>query len=132
VKDQKKQITTFEDLEVWQLCRNLRKEIYKITKTFPNDEKYVLIRQIRTAAISSTANIAEGFGRFHYQENIQFCRQSRGSLFEIIDHLITSHDERYIDDEKYNVLKALSYRCIKVLNAYIASIKKRKATEQSE
>ena len=132
MKDQKKQITTFEDLEVWQLCRNLRKEIYKITKTFPNDEKYVLIRQIRTAAISSTANIAEGFGRFHYQENIQFCRQSRGSLFEIIDHLITSHDERYIDDEKYNVLKALSYRCIKVLNAYIASIKKRKATEQSE
>lgn len=132
MKDQEKQITTFEDLEVWQLCRNLRKEIYKITKTFPNDEKYVLIRQIRTAAISSTANIAEGFGRFHYQENIQFCRQSRGSLFEIIDHLITSHDERYIDDEKYNVLKALSYRCIKVLNAYIASIKKRKATEQSE
>jgi len=129
---EEKQITTFEDLEVWQLCRNLRKEIYKMTKAFPNDEKYVLIRQIRNAAISSTANIAEGFGRFHYQENIQFCRQARGSLFEIVDHLITSHDERYIDDEKYNVLKALSYRCIKVLNAYIASIKKRKATEQSE
>lgn len=108
------------------------RKFYKITRIFSNDEKYVLSRQIRMAAISSTANIAEGFGRFHYQENIQFCRQAKGSLFEIIDHLITSHDECYIDDEKYNVLKALSYRCIKVLNAYIASLKKRKATEKSE
>ena len=103
-----------------------------MTKTFPNDEKYVLIRQIPNAAISSTANIAKGFGRFHYQENIQFCRQARGSLFEIVDHLITSHDENYMSDAKFDELKELSYRCIKVLNAYIASIKKRKATEQSE
>lgn len=100
MKAEEKQITTFEDLEVWQLCRALRKEIYKVTKTFPKDEERVLIPQMRRAAISATANIAEGFGRFHYQENIQFCRQSRGSLFEIIDHLITCHDENYINGEK--------------------------------
>lgn len=129
VKTNEKQITTFEDLEVWQLCRALRKEIYKVTKTFPKDEERVLIPQMRRAAISATANIAEGFGRFHYQENIQFCRQSRGSLFEIIDHLITCHDENYIDEKKFNKLRELAYRCIKVLNAYIASIKKRKSAQ---
>ena len=123
---EKNRITTFEDLEVWQLCRALKKEIYMITKALPKDENYVLISQMRRAAISTTANIAEGFGRFHYQENIQFCRQGRGSLFEVIDHLITIHDENYISDEKFDELKKLSYRCIKVLNAYIASIKKKK------
>lgn len=129
MKGKEKQITTFEDLEVWQLCRTLRKGIYKVTKSFPKDEQHVLIPQMRRAAISSTANIAEGYGRFHYQENIQFCRQSRGSLFETIDHLITSHDENYVDEKKFNDLKALAYRCIKVLNAYIASIKRRKAAQ---
>ena len=61
MKAEEKQITTFEDLEVWQLCRALRKEIYKVTKTFPKDEERVLIPQMRRAAISATANIAEGF-----------------------------------------------------------------------
>ena len=127
--DREKPINTFEDLELWQLCRVLRKEIYKVTKIFPESEKYTLVPQIQRAAISSTANIAEGFGRYHYQENIQFCRQARGSLFEIIDHLITSYDENYIDEDKFRELKGLSYRCIKVLNGYIASLRNRKATQ---
>jgi four helix bundle protein len=121
----KQKINTFEDLELWQLCRILRKEIYKVTKIFPEGEKYTLVTQLRRAAISSTANIAEGFGRYHYQENIQFCRLARGSLFEIIDHLITSYDENYIDENTFRELKELCYRCVKVLNGYIASIKKR-------
>ena len=126
-----KKISTFEELEVWQLCRILRNQIYKITNDFPEDEKYVLVSQMRRAAISGTANIAEGFGRFHYQENIQFCRQARGSLFEIIDHLITSYDQGYINSSTFNELKELSYKCIKVLNAYIASIKRKKTIHNS-
>ncbi len=120
------EIKTFEDLDVWELARNLRKEIYEVTKTYPKEETYRLVDQLRRAAISSTANIAEGFGRFHFQENIQFCRQSRGSLYEIVDHLITSNDEGYLPNDKFESLKAHTYRTIKVLNGYIAMLKKKK------
>ncbi len=60
------EIKTFEDLDVWKLARDLRKEIYKVTKTYPKEETYRLVDQLRRAAISSTANTAEGFGRFHF------------------------------------------------------------------
>lgn len=110
------EINTFEDLDVWELARNLRKEVYEVTKTYPKEETYRLADQLRRAAISSTANIAEGFGRFHFQENIQFCRQSRGSLYEVIDHLITSNDEGYLSNEKFEILRTQAYRTIKVLN----------------
>ena len=124
------EIKTFEDLDVWKLARQLRKEIYRVTKTYPKEETYRLVDQMRRAGISSTANIAEGFGRFHFQENIQFCRQSRGSLYEIVDHLITSNDEGYLTDEKYQSMKAHSYRTIKVMNGYIAMLKKKKDSSQ--
>ena len=78
---------SFEELEVYQLARELRKEIYSLTKKLPVEEKFNLAGQMRRAATSLTNNIAEGHGRYHYQENIQFCRQSRGSLMELIDDL---------------------------------------------
>jgi 23S rRNA-intervening sequence protein len=67
-------ICDFKDLQVWQLARDLRREAYNLVRRFPSEEKYALANQVRRAAISVTANIAEGFGRYHYQENIQFCR----------------------------------------------------------
>jgi len=84
---------TFEDLEVWKKSREIRNDITKLTIKFPKEEKYQLTDQLIRASRSVTANIAEGFGRYHYQENIQFRRQSRGSLFELIDHLIGAFDE---------------------------------------
>ncbi len=120
------EIKTFEDLDVWKLARDLRKEIYIVTKTYPKEETYRLVDQVRRAAISSAANTAEDFGRFHFQENIQFCRQSRGSLYEIVDHLITSNDEGYLPKDKFESLKAHSYRTIKVMNGYISMLKKKK------
>ena len=73
-------IKHFTDIEAWKLARELRVALYEMSKTLPAEEKYNLTSQIIRAAISCTANIAEGYGRFHYQENIQFCRISRGSL----------------------------------------------------
>jgi len=70
--------------------------VYSVIRDLPTEEKYDLASQMRRAAISSSANIAEGYGRFHYQENIQFCRISRGSMYETQDHLITCIDNQYI------------------------------------
>mgnify|MGYP000421498812 CR=1 FL=1 len=121
-----KEIKSFEDLEVWKVCREIKKKIFKLIKNFPVEEKYSLITQMRRAAISITANIAEGYGRFHYQENIQFCRQARGSLYELLDHLITSSDEGYISTIEMNELKKLINSAIKLLNGYIRMLQKRK------
>ena len=72
------------------------------------------------------ANIAEDFGRFHYQENIQFCRQSRASMYELQDHLITCLDEGYVNENEYKGLFALLENGIKALNGYIRMLKTQK------
>jgi len=81
---------------------------------------------MKRAARSSTHNIAEGFGRFHYQENIQFCRQSRGSLYGLIDQLITSKDDRYITDEQYEKGRSLISKALAILNGYINYLSRQK------
>ncbi len=90
--------STFETLEVWKESRKLRKEISKLVKTFPSVENFRLSDQMIRASRSVSANIAEGHGRYHFQENIQFCRQSRGSLYELLDHLTVALDENYISE----------------------------------
>ncbi|MEO6695385.1 MAG: four helix bundle protein [Ignavibacteria bacterium] len=116
----------FIDLEIWKKARELRLEIRTIIKVFPIDEKYRLIDQMVRCSRSVTNNIAEGYGRYHYQENIQFCRQARGSLFELIDHLIISSDENYINKETFNNLQNKVYITIKILNGYISYLKNQK------
>lgn len=117
---------SFEDLEIWKLGRQLRKELSALVKVFPKEEKFRLTDQIIRCSRSVTSNIAEGYGRFYYQENIQFCRISRGSLFELIDHLTVAMDESYISQERLNEFKERILHCVKVLNGYIAYLKKAK------
>ena len=81
-------MNSFKELEVLKSAREHRKSISKLIKSFPKEEKYRLIDQILRSSRSVAANIAEGFGRYHYQENIQFCRQARGSLNETLEHLM--------------------------------------------
>jgi four helix bundle protein len=76
----------FRELDVWKEARKFRKNVSLVTKKFPEYEKYKLNNQLIRASRSITANIAEGYGRFHYQENIQYCRQARGSLMECLEH----------------------------------------------
>jgi len=88
----------FYDLPVYKTCRAFRKKISLIARQyFPKSEVYHLKAQVLDSSRSLAANIAEGFGRFHYQENIRFCRQSRGSLTETLEHMITAYDEKYIE-----------------------------------
>ena len=81
---------------------------------------------MRRAARSTTHNIAEGFGRYHYQENIIFCRHSRGSLHELVDQLITSLDEEYITQAEYEEGRALTGRAIALVNGYINYLSRQK------
>jgi four helix bundle protein len=114
-------IRDFKDLDVWQVARELRSELYKIAGSLPDVEKFALASQIRRAACSVTANIAEGFGRFSYQENAQFCRQARGSLFELRDHLTTCVDQNYIGRKEGENLDNAAQRVAQILNGYLRS-----------
>jgi four helix bundle protein len=120
----------FYDLPVYMLCRNFRKTISAIVvKRFPKTEEYNLKSQVLRSSRSITANIAEGFGRFHHQENIQFCRQSRGSLTETLEHMITAFDEKYINKEVLSEINKDYKECLKELNTYIKYLKAAKMTE---
>ena len=120
----------FRDLECWKRCRALRISVRNFTKSLPHDEKYKLIDQMVRASRSTTANIAEGHGRFHHQENIQYCRQSRGSLTELIDHFTVALDENYISEEHFNMYIKEIEECIKMVNGYIRYLKKRKDNDK--
>jgi four helix bundle protein len=115
----------FTDLEVYKECRQLRMLISTLAKKeFPNDEKYKLVDQIIRSSRSITANIAEGYGRYYYKENIQFCRTSRASLSETLEHLITAFDEKYISENQLIELKTKIDTCGRLINGYINFLKK--------
>ena len=114
----------FYDLPVYKICRAFRQKISSITrKYFPKSEAYLLKAQTLDSSRSITANIAEGFGRFHHQENIQFSRQSRGSLDETLEHMITAYDEKYITKELLSEINKDYKECLKQLNGYIKYLK---------
>lgn len=118
---------TFESLECWKAGRELRQWVSKQARTFPSEEKFVLCNQLNRAARSVTSNIAEGYGRFHYQENIQFCRQARGSAYEVLDHLITAFDEDYLNEEALRTGRNLVELCVKLTNGYIRYLEGQKS-----
>ena len=126
----KKKTYNFEDLEVWKESRVLRIEVDKLVKKFPGDEKYKIIHQMIRASRSITNNIAEGYGRFHYQENILFCSHSRGSAFELLDDIIICKDKEYIDSDEYERFKAQCNSVIKLLNGYINYLIKQKEIDK--
>lgn len=114
---------SLEDLDVYRLAREFRRRIYQLTRKLPKDERYCLFTQMRRAAVSLTNNIAEGYGRFHFQENLQFCRQSRGSLLELVDDLNICRDESYVSQSEYESYRMDAFRLLKVLNSYMRKTK---------
>ena len=114
-----REIKSFEDLECWKANREVRRFVSGVIKKFPLEERYALTDGMRRASRSITENVAEGFGRFHYQENIQFVRISRGSLYELIDQFITAKDEKYINDDEYQKGRELIDKAIQLVNGYI-------------
>ena len=114
----------YYELPVYKTCRMFRKKITAIVKKYlPKQEQFLLKAQVLDACRSVTANIAEGFGRFHYQENIQFCRQSRGSLCESLEHMVTAYDDKYITREILREVNKDYKDSLKQLNGYIKYLK---------
>jgi len=124
--DEQSRLKSFEDLKCWQACTEVRRYIMRLVKKYPPHEKYRLVDNMVRASRSTTHSIAEGYGRFHYQENIQFCRHSRGSLAELTDQLICSLDEEYITREEYHEGRELIKKATMLVNGYIRYLRKRK------
>lgn len=114
----KETVSTFEDLRVWQIAHKIGVGTFELTKGFPSEEKYHLKDQMLRSSRSISDNIAEGYGRFHFQENIQYCRQSRGSAYELMNQLITAYDCNYITESTLDTEKEQVSECIKLLNGY--------------
>jgi four helix bundle protein len=121
----KEPIRTFEDLECWKACRELRLFVVReVCKALPKEERFRLADQVLRAARSSTANIAEGYGRFHYLDNAKFCSNARGSCWEVLDHLITANDEGLIPDLLLVKGREIAGTAIALLNGYISYLQR--------
>ena len=117
----------FRELKCWQACRTLRRFVAtRIIPELPKEEKYRLVDQLLRAARSTTANIAEGYGRFHYRDNAKFCSNSRGSTYEVLDHLQAAYDEGLISKELFKQGEALVWDAVKITNGYMNYLKKAK------
>jgi len=122
-------MASFTELETWKQARKIRMLVSELVKRFPSEEKFRLTDQIIRCSRSIGNNIAEGHGRFHYQDNIRFCIIARGSLSETLDHFIVAKDENYIREDVFDNFQKEYDQCLKLLNGYIQFIKRKKNNE---
>ncbi len=123
-------LKSFEELKCWQEAVVLRKDLNAFINNLPKQEEYRLKDQLIRCLRSITNNIAEGYGRFNYQENIQFCRISRGSLYEVIDHLLIAIEEKYLEENDFELYKIKINKCLALSNGYINYLKKAKESNK--
>lgn len=113
------EIVSYKDLDVWKNNRLLVKSVYQLSKLFPKDEQYGLTNQIRRAAVSVPSNIAEGCGRNHFKDSIQFFFIARASLYELETQLIVANDLEYISELQLTTILEQVTRCKKLINGFI-------------
>ena len=110
-------MSNFRNLVVYDKSRELVQQVYKIAKTFPEDEKFILGSQIRRAAISITSNIAEGMGRMTSKDQVHFLHIAYGSLMEVTAQLDLALDFGYINQECHDSINRLIDEISKMLSA---------------
>lgn len=115
---------SFEKLIAWQEARLLTKKIYKITKTFPDEEKFGLTNQLRRAILSVCSNLAEGSSRAHCKEQTQFYQIAYSSLMEALNQIIITFDLEYIDLRSYETIRSDVEKCSRLINSLRNSIRK--------
>jgi four helix bundle protein len=121
---------SFEEMPVWQKAMDLAVSIFELTENLPKKEDYGLTSQIRRSALSVPGNLAEGFGRKHTKDKLNFYYNSRGSLSETKSHLIYGHRVKYFSDVEFGNHSRLIEDVWKELNSLIISLEKKTQTGQ--
>jgi len=120
----------FTELDVWKLSHELMLDVYIFVKLLPPSEKYKRVDQLERSSSSIPANIAEGYGRFYYLENISFCRNARGSLTETKSHIIAAKDLQQAPEDDCHKLIEKCDTLRRVLNGYIRYLNKQKVGKE--
>ena len=121
----------FRQLNIWKKSHGLMLKVYQLTVSFPKEETFNLISQLRRAALSVPANIAEAHGRYHYAETIHFLYNARGSAEEVRSLLIASRDLKFISKDEYKYLETEYEGLIKGINSFIKTLREQRTPKVS-
>lgn len=116
-------IESFRDLIVWQRAMQLANAVYDATASFPKEEMFGLVSQMRRSSVSVASNIAEGSQRGGKKEFIQFLTVARGSLAELLTQLILSQDRKFIAAESYRLIYGLIDEVSRMLMKLLQSLR---------
>lgn len=116
-------IRSFEDLEVWQVSQDWAVDVYQITKSFPDEERYGLVPQMRRSVASISANIAEGFGRRTFNDKKHFYTMAYGSALETKNFIYLAKKLAYIDNNEAIKLLDKGTSVQKLINAFTGGLK---------
>ena len=120
-------VKSLETLETWKQSKEFSLRVYReVLPLLPSEEKWNLNQQIRRSSLSVPANIAEGYGRFYYQDNIRFCYIARGSLEETLSHLVIAHEMEFIPKVLFESLEQDGEKLTQLINGYIGYLKRSK------
>ena len=112
----------FRNIIAWQKAHAFVLEVYKVTRNFPDAEKYNVVSQFQRAAVSISANIAEGYKKLGRNDKLRFLNIAQGSLSECENYILLSYDLKYISESEFEKLKLSAEEVGKVLNAYCLGI----------
>jgi len=116
------QFFDFTEMPVWQKANFVVETVYALCLKLPKSEDYALSSQLKRAALSITANIAEGFGRNHSKDKINFYYYARGSVFEVRSHLIVGKNLQFFTPDDINLLQDICKEIIEGLNKIIKGL----------
>jgi four helix bundle protein len=117
-------LQSYKELKVWQKAIDIVEQVYLLTKSFPADEKFGLVSQMRRAAVSVPANVAEGYGRRHRGDYLRYLSVSRGSLLELETHLIVAQRLGYGAGDLHAELVSRIQEVDRMLYALMASLER--------
>lgn len=117
-------IKRFEDLECWQEARKLVNQIYELTKNHSFRKDFELVKQVRRSAISSMANVAEGFHRNSTKDFLRFLDYSRASIAETLSHCYIALDQEYIGESEMTTVRKQADSVWKKVNNFISYLRK--------
>lgn len=123
MENNKNKIKNFTNLDAWEEGHKLVLMIYNVTKSFPKEEMFGLVSQMRRCIVSVTSNIAEGFSRQSYKEKLQFYSIALGSVTELQNQLLVAKDVGYIAKEQFQDIAKQSVKVHKIINGLIKSSK---------